>query len=94
MAAANAFSTTSVTITAHATDLDALLLSTIGFSQAGIDLLGPNQANLVQAINELEPTIDLLFKYNPEYTCTLVGAKLWLDEDGYRVAGGNGRTRP
>ena len=92
LAAANAFSTTSVTITAHATDLDALLLSTIGFSQAGIDLLAPNQANLVKAINVLEPTIDLLFKYNPEYTCTLVGAKLWLDEDGYRVAGGNGRT--
>ncbi len=92
LATVDAFSTTSATITSHAADLDALLLNIIGFSQAGIDLLGPNQRNLVRAVNVLQPTTDLLMKYNPEYTCLLTGAKLWLDQGGYDVAGGNGRT--
>jgi phospholipid/cholesterol/gamma-HCH transport system substrate-binding protein len=89
---AKAFATTSTTITRHASDLDALLLNTIGFSQAGIDLLAPNHDNLVKAVNLLEPTTDLLMKYNPEYTCVLVGSKLWLDQDGYQAIGGNGRS--
>jgi len=92
LATIDGFTTTSATITSHATDLDALLLNTIGFSQAGIDLLAPNKNNLIDAVNVLQPTTDLLMKYNPEYTCLLVGAKLWLDQGGYDVAGGNGRT--
>jgi phospholipid/cholesterol/gamma-HCH transport system substrate-binding protein len=92
LATIDAFSTTSATITDHAADLDALLLNTIGVSQAGIDLLAPNQSNLIRAINVLQPTTDLLMKYNPEYTCLLTGAKLWLDQGGYDVTGGNGRT--
>jgi phospholipid/cholesterol/gamma-HCH transport system substrate-binding protein len=92
LATINTFSTTSATITGHATNLDALLLNTIGFSQAGIDLLAPNQSNLIQAVNTLRPSTDLLMKYNPEYTCLLTGAKLWLDQGGYDVTGGNGRT--
>ncbi len=92
LATIDASSTTSATITNHATDLDALLLNTIGVSQAGIDLLGPNQSNLIRAVNVLQPTTDLLMKYNPEYTCLLTGAKLWLDQGGYDVTGGNGRT--
>ncbi|MEB3980121.1 MCE family protein [Mycobacterium sp. 663a-19] len=88
-----AFTTTSATITAHASDLDILLLNVIGVSQAGIDLLAPNRDNLVRAVNVLQPTTDLLFKYNPEYTCLLVGAKGWLDNGGYNVAGAqNGRS--
>jgi phospholipid/cholesterol/gamma-HCH transport system substrate-binding protein len=90
IAAVKAFSTTSATITSHASDLDALLLNSIGFAQAGIDLLAPSYPDLVKAINVLEPTADLLMKYNPEYTCSLVGAKSWLDQDGYQVLGGNG----
>jgi phospholipid/cholesterol/gamma-HCH transport system substrate-binding protein len=92
LATIDAFSTTSATITGHAADLDALLLNMVGLSQAGIDLLAPNQSNLVRAVNVLAPTTDLLMKYNPEYTCLLTGAKLWLDQGGYDVAGGNGRT--
>lgn len=92
LATINAFSTTSATITDHVADLDALLLSTIGFAQAGIDLLAPNQRNLVQAVNVLEPTTELLMEYNPVYTCLLTGAKAWLDNGGYDVAGGDGRT--
>ncbi len=92
LATLNAASTTSVTVTKNAKQLDALLLSTIGLSNAGIELLAPNQANLIKAINVLEPTTNLLYKYNPEYTCLLVGAKTLLDTGGYEAPGGNGRT--
>ena len=88
----NAASTTSATITGHAEQLDALLLATIGLSNSGISLLAPNQANLIKAINVLEPTTNLLHKYNPQYTCLLVGAKFLLDHGGYEAPGGNGRT--
>jgi phospholipid/cholesterol/gamma-HCH transport system substrate-binding protein len=87
-----AVSTTSVTISGQAADLDALLLNAIGLSRSGIDLLGPNQANLIRAINVLQPTNDLLMKYNPEYTCLLLGAKYFLDNGGYQAIGGNGRS--
>jgi phospholipid/cholesterol/gamma-HCH transport system substrate-binding protein len=87
------FTTTSATLTARASDLDDLLLNVIGVSQAGIDLLAPNRDHLVRAVNVLQPTTDLLLKYNPEYTCLLVGAKSWLDNGGYNVAGAqNGRS--
>jgi phospholipid/cholesterol/gamma-HCH transport system substrate-binding protein len=79
-------------ITNHTKDLDALLLSTIGFANAGVNLIGGSHDNLIQAINVLEPTANLLMKYNPEYTCLLVGAKWFLDNGGYRAIGGNGRT--
>ena len=88
----DAASTTSRTIAEHAEDLDALLLSTIGFAQAGTKLLGPNERNLVGSINVLRPTTDLLMKYNPEYTCMLLGAKWFLDHGGYSEMGGNGKS--
>jgi phospholipid/cholesterol/gamma-HCH transport system substrate-binding protein len=88
----NAASTTSVTVTSHAKALDALLLATIGLSNSGISLLAPSQANLIKAINLLEPTTNLLYKYNPEYTCLLLGAKSLLDHGGYEGPGGNGRS--
>jgi phospholipid/cholesterol/gamma-HCH transport system substrate-binding protein len=84
----NAASTTSTTITNHAKDLDALLLGAIGLSRSGIDLIGPNKDNLVHAVNILEPTTNLLLKYNPEYTCLLVGSKWYLDNGGYHSNGG------
>ena len=87
----DAASTTSSTITGHAAALDTLLLNTIGFAQAGTNLLAPNQQNFVDAINTLEPTTNLLLKYDPVLTCTLVGAKWWLDNGSFGL-GGNGRT--
>jgi phospholipid/cholesterol/gamma-HCH transport system substrate-binding protein len=92
LATLNAASTTSSTITNHASNLDVLLLNTIGFSNSTINLLAPNMDNLVNGVNGLEPTTDLLMKYNPEYTCLLVGAKWYLDNGGYHAIGGNGRT--
>jgi phospholipid/cholesterol/gamma-HCH transport system substrate-binding protein len=88
----DAASTSSATIASHATDLDALLLSVIGLSYAGIDLVAPNEKNLIDAINILDPTTSLLMKYNPEYTCMLVGATWYLDNGGYKGVGGNGRS--
>jgi phospholipid/cholesterol/gamma-HCH transport system substrate-binding protein len=88
----DAASTVGATITTHAHDLDALLVNVIGLSNAGIDLIGPNKTNLATAINSLEPTTQLLMKYNPELTCTLLGGKWYLDNAGYQVNGGNGRT--
>ncbi|BBX15256.1 MCE-family protein MCE3A [Mycolicibacterium duvalii] len=92
LTALDALSTTSTTIAGRATQLDALLLATTGLSNSGISLLAPNQANLIRAINVLEPTTSLLYKYSPEYTCLLTGAKTLLDTGGYDAPGGNGRT--
>ena len=92
LAVLNAASSTSNTITSDASDLDALLLNVIGLSRSGINLIGPNQGNLVGGINVLAPTTRLLMKYNPELTCLFVGAKWVLDNGGYDAVGGNGRT--
>jgi phospholipid/cholesterol/gamma-HCH transport system substrate-binding protein len=86
-----AAATTSTTITGHATELDALLVNVTGLARAGVDLLAPNQANLIQAINTLAPTTNLLYKYNPAYTCLLMGAK-WLVDNGRDFGGGNGKS--
>jgi len=92
LATLNAASTTSATISSHAADVDSLLVNLIGLGQSGTDLIGPNEGNLIRAINILEPTTNLLMKYNPEYTCLLVGSKWYLDHGGYHATGGNGRT--
>jgi len=89
----DAASTTSVTVTNKASALDSLLLSAIGFARTGVNVLAPNQQPLIDAINILEPTTNLLMKYNPTYTCLLVGAKWWLDNGGYAGVGGNGKSQ-
>ena len=52
----DSFSTTSTTISNNAQALDTLLLSAVGFSQAGVNTIGGNQPNLVRAMNILDPT--------------------------------------
>ncbi len=92
IATLRAATTTSNTVNAHASQLDALLLSTVGFSQAGIDLLVPNASQIVDAVDLLLPTTDLLMKYNPEYTCLLTGAKFLVDNGARAAVGGNGKS--
>ncbi len=88
----DAASVTSRTITEHDRDFNALLLSATGFSNSAINLLTPtNQRNFIDSINGLVPTTQLLMKYNPMITCTILGAKIYLD-GAYEVFGGNGRT--
>jgi phospholipid/cholesterol/gamma-HCH transport system substrate-binding protein len=86
--------TTSSTITQNAKDLDSLLTSVIGFSRSGIDLIGPNEDNLIKAIELAEPTTSLLMKYNPELTCLITGGFWLLDKgEGYGPSGGaNGKS--
>ncbi|NOP99230.1 MULTISPECIES: MCE family protein [Mycolicibacterium] len=89
----DAASSTSETVTKQAEQLDALLINLVGFAHSGVNLLAPNRDNIVRAINDLEPTTALLAKYNPVYTCLLVGAKTLLDSGYYGVAGGdNGKS--
>jgi phospholipid/cholesterol/gamma-HCH transport system substrate-binding protein len=88
----NSVSTTSTTLTDHATNLDSLLVNVVGFARSGTDLIAPNKDNLVTAVNALESTTRLLLKYNPALTCTLVGAKHFLDKGGYEFGGGNGKS--
>jgi phospholipid/cholesterol/gamma-HCH transport system substrate-binding protein len=88
----DSFSTTSTTITDHAESLDNLLLSAIGFSNAGINTVGANQPNLVRAMNILDPTTQLLLKYSPTYTCLFQGAQWFLEHGGRDAIGGNGKS--
>jgi phospholipid/cholesterol/gamma-HCH transport system substrate-binding protein len=88
----DSFSTTSTTITTRAKDLDELLLSAIGFSKTGVDVVGGNQPYLVRSTNTLQPTIELLNKYSPSYTCLFQGAQWFLDHGGRDALGGNGKS--
>ncbi|MCT7657855.1 MCE family protein [Mycobacterium deserti] len=84
-------SATATTIADRAAQLDALLLNMIGFTGSGIELLATNQENLVRAVDVLKPTTGLVYKYNPTYTCLLLGAQWYLDNGGNRI-GADGRT--
>jgi phospholipid/cholesterol/gamma-HCH transport system substrate-binding protein len=92
VAVLDAMSTISETVSGNAQSLDGLLLNVIGFAQAGTGLIGPNQDNLIGAVNSLDPTTALLKKYDPTYTCMLLGAKWFLDNGGQDQVGGNGRS--
>lgn len=82
--------TTSVTLTANQRSLDALLLSAAGFSQAGINVIGRNESNIVRSVNLLDPTTALLNKYSPTFTCLFQGAQWYVDHGGRDMLGGNG----
>jgi phospholipid/cholesterol/gamma-HCH transport system substrate-binding protein len=84
----NAASTTATTVVNQSGALDSLLLNAIGFSKSGTDLLATSKDSLVASVNTLEPTTNLLLKYNPEYTCWLQGATWFLNNGGYSAWGG------
>jgi phospholipid/cholesterol/gamma-HCH transport system substrate-binding protein len=86
------FTTTSTTLTDNAQALDTLLLSAIGFSNAGVNTIGGNQPALVRAMNILDPTTQLLMKYSPTYTCLFQGAQWFLENGGRDAIGGNGKS--
>lgn len=85
--------TTSSTVADQAQQVDALLVGVAGLSRSGVDVLGPSKDNLIKAVNLLEPTTNLLLKYNPSLTCMLVGAKTALDDGLADYTGGaNGKS--
>lgn len=86
----DAASTTGDTVERQSGALNTLLLNAIGVATSGRDLVAENRQSLTDAVNMLEPTTNLLFKYQPEYTCLLKGAKVYLDEGGYQAGGANG----
>ncbi|MDT5024343.1 MAG: phospholipid/cholesterol/gamma-HCH transport system substrate-binding protein [Micromonosporaceae bacterium] len=89
----DASSTTATTVVKHSSALDTLLLNVIGLSKSGTELLGSSKDSFIKSVNTLEPTTNLLLKYNPEYTCWLQGATWFLNNGGYSVWGGaDGRT--
>lgn len=93
LATLDAAAATSTTITRQSKQLDALLLNVTGLANSGVSLLAPNKDDFVRAINDLQPTTALLAKYNPEYTCLLLGAKTLLDTGYYDITGGgNGKS--
>ena len=69
-----------------------MLLNVIGLSQAGTNLLATSKDDLVEAVNTLEPTTNLLLQHSPVYTCFLKGTTWYLDNGGYAAWGGDGRT--
>lgn len=86
-------STTSTTVVDHSSELDTLLLNTIGLARSGTQLLGSSKDSLVGLVGTLESTTRLLSKYSPVYTCWLQGATWFLDNGGFDAwGGGNGRS--
>ena len=79
-------------ITKHKKDLDYALTSVAGVGASGHKLLDPIKDNLTHLINVLEPTTRLLMKYNPELTCTFLGAKLLIDRGYAQAFTYNGRS--
>ena len=92
LATLEAFSTTSATITEQSSELDAVLLSSLGFAQSGLDVVAGNQEQLVRSLNTLAPTTALLDTYSPTYTCLFQGAQWFLENGGRDALGGNGKS--
>jgi phospholipid/cholesterol/gamma-HCH transport system substrate-binding protein len=89
----NAASTTSTTVAKESTQLDDLLVNIAGFGNAGTNLLATSKDKLIAAVNNLEPTLNLLDKYSPEYACLFQGATWSLNNGGYYTfGGGDGRS--
>jgi phospholipid/cholesterol/gamma-HCH transport system substrate-binding protein len=82
--------TTSTTLTENQRSLDTLLLSAVGFSQTGINVIGRNESNIVRSFNLLDPTTALLNRYSPTFTCLFQGAQWYVDHGGRDALGGNG----
>lgn len=63
--------TTARTLHEHEDDLDAALLSAVGFGNTGEDIFTRGGPYLVRGAADLVPTSQLLDEYSPEYFCML-----------------------
>jgi phospholipid/cholesterol/gamma-HCH transport system substrate-binding protein len=88
----DAATTASTVITRNAKDLDYFLVHLTGLAKSGNRLFAPSKDNLIHLLNALEPTTRLLMKYNPELTCTFLGAKLIMDRGFADAFTFNGRS--
>lgn len=61
------------TIVEKQTDLDTLLVSTIGLAEIGNDVVGTNRHAITDVLGLLVPTTDLTNQYSPALNCGLAG---------------------
>lgn len=64
------------TLVERQTDLDAVLLSTIGLADIGNDVVATNRQPFTDLMRLLVPTTDLTNQYNPAINCMLAGMAL------------------
>ncbi|KKF01310.1 MCE family protein [Mycolicibacterium obuense] len=63
------------TLVDRQTDLDSLLVSTIGLADIGTDVVATNSDPLIDVMRLLVPTTTLTNQYNPALTCALKGVE-------------------
>jgi ABC-type transporter Mla subunit MlaD len=77
----------SQTIVEEQHNLDALLISTIGFADIGNQLLGDNRRRLKDVVTLLLPTTDLLSQYHQALTCAISGMSYWWKQGALKNPG-------
>lgn len=82
--------TTARTLNTQQKDLDATLLSAIGFSNTGTDVLNKSQPHLAQTLLQLAPVSALLDTYSPELACAIRNAGQVEPAVAASEGGGNG----
>ncbi|MGE2728425.1 MCE family protein [Mycolicibacterium vaccae] len=80
--------TISQTIVAEQDNLDRLLVSVIGLSDTGNDVIGGNREAITDVMRLLVPTTDLLNQYHQALNCGLGGAVQLAKAPGTPVPGG------
>ncbi|KUH67425.1 MCE-family protein [Mycolicibacterium novocastrense] len=73
LAIVDSASAISDTIVEKQHDLDALLLSAIGFAEVGNEVLSGNRQAITEVLDLLVPTTDLTSQYHPALNCVLAG---------------------
>ncbi len=63
--------TTARTLNAHAANIDAALMASVGFGNTGADVFERGGPYLVRGAHDLLPTSQLLDEYSPELFCTI-----------------------
>jgi ABC-type transporter Mla subunit MlaD len=81
--------TLSQTIVDRQADLDAVLLSTIGFADVGQSVLDQNAAPLAEVLQLLVPTTDLAKRYNAALYCGIAGLLVMANAPPAKVPGVN-----
>ena len=81
--------TLSQTIVDRRDDLDAVLLSAIGFADAGQSVLDQNAVPLTDVLHLLVPTTDLLKRYNAALYCGIAGLLVMANAPPAAVPGVN-----
>ncbi|OBB98847.1 MCE-family protein [Mycobacterium sp. 852013-50091_SCH5140682] len=88
LATATAATTSSQMLVDEQRSLDAVLLSVIGLSDVGNDVVGTNRQAITDVMHLLAPTTDLTNQYHEALTCGLGGAAQLAKAPGSPVPGG------